>query len=312
MAKAAGPVRWQSFHDAIARNRWKTIALVIFFFLLLAGVIAVFGAVSEIGPIIVPIAVAVSLVATWGSYYYSDRIVLSISQARPVEKKEFPYLFHINEALAIGAGIPVPRLYIIEDSAPNAFATGRNPKNGVICVTRGLLEKLNREELEGVIAHEMSHIKNYDMLLGTVAVTMVGIIVLLSDWMLRFGFRSGHRRSRSSSSAGGGSAGAILLLIGLVFAVLAPLFAQVLRFSLSRRREFQADASAVRLTRYPPGLASALKKIAADPAPLKVANKATAHLYIWNPLKDQEGPMDRLFNTHPAAAERIKILESMS
>jgi heat shock protein HtpX len=308
----AGRAGRQSFHDVIAGNRRKTVLLVLFFFLLLAAVVVIFGEVSGIGPLIVPIAVAVSLIATWGSYYYSDRIVLSISQARPVDKNEFPYLYNINEALAIGAGIPTPRLYIIEDSAPNAFATGRNPKNGVICVTRGLLDKLNREELEGVMAHEISHIQNYDMLLGTVAVTMVGIIVLLSDWMLRFGFRGGNRRGRSSSSGGGGNAGAILLIIGLLFALLAPIFAQILRFSLSRRREFQADASAARLTRYPPGLANALRKIASDPEPLEVANKATAHLYIWNPLKDQEGPMDRLFNTHPAIAERIKALERMS
>ncbi|MEW6031922.1 MAG: M48 family metallopeptidase [Bacillota bacterium] len=301
-------MRRQSFHDAVAANRRKTAFLVLFFFLLVGAVVWAFAQVSDLGPVAVPLAVGVSLITTWASYYYSDRIVLSISRARPVEKKEFPYLVNINEALAIGAGIPAPRLYIIEDTAPNAFATGRNPQNGVICVTRGLLQKLDREELEAVMAHEISHIRNYDVLLATVAVTMVGVIVLLSDWMIRYNFRTGRRSDRHDRSG----AGAILLLAGLVIALLAPIFAQLLRFALSRRREFQADASAVQLTRYPPGLASALRKIATDTEPLEVANKATAHLYIWNPLKDQEGPLDRLFNTHPPIAERIKAIERMA
>ncbi len=304
----------QSFYDVIAANKRKTFLIVLLFLVLLGVVVWAFAQATSLGPAAVPLAIIIAIAMTWASYYYSDRIVLGISQAHPVEKDEFPYLVNITEAIAIGAGVPTPRLYMIEDTAPNAFATGRNPKNSVICVTRGLVQKMNREELEGVIAHEMSHIRNYDILLATVAVTMVGIIALLSDWMLRFSWRTGRRRSRPSwngRGGGGDAAGAVFLLIGIVVAILAPFIAQLMRFALSRRREFQADASAAQITRYPAGLANALRKIAADPEPLEVANKATAHLYIWNPLKDQEGPMDRLFNTHPPVEERIRVLESM-
>ncbi len=301
----------RSFYDVIASNRRKTFFMVFLFLVLIGVVVWAFAAASSWGPIAVPLAVIIAVATSWASYYYSDKLVLGISQARPVDKQEYPYLVNITEAIAMGAGVPTPKLYMIDDTAPNAFATGRNPQNSVICVTRGLVQKLNREELEGVIAHEMSHIRNYDILLATVAVTMVGIIALLSDWMLRFSWRSGRRRSRSSGGGGGDAAGAILLLIGIVVAILAPLVAQLLRLALSRRREFQADASAAQITRYPAGLANALRKIAADPEPLEVANKATAHLYIWNPLKDQEGAMDRLFDTHPPVEERIRALEAM-
>jgi heat shock protein HtpX len=295
--------RRSSFYDLIASNRRRTFFMVFIFLVLLLLVICAFIMTMDMGVIGVPVAIGIAVATTWVSYFASDKIVLTISQAKPINKVEFPYLVNITEAIALGAGVPVPKLYMIEDTAPNAFATGRNPQNAVVCVTRGLLEKLDREELEGVIAHEMSHIRNYDILLATVAVTMVGIIALLSDWMLRFGWRSGRRRNRSGSGGGADSVGAILLLIGIVVALLAPFIAQMMRFSLSRRREFQADASAAQITRYPQGLADALRKIAADPEPLEVANKATAHLYIWNPLKDQEGRMDRLFNTHPPVQE---------
>jgi len=299
----------KSFHDVIASNRRKTALLVFVFFVLMSMVVWAFAQTTDLGYFAVPVAVGVALATTWAGYYYSDRVVLGVSRARPVKRHEFPYLVNITEALALGAGIPTPRLYLIEDTAPNAFATGRNPENSVICVTRGLVDKLDRDEIEGVIAHEMSHIANHDILLATVAVTMVGVIALLSDWMIRISFYG--RRRRRSSSGGGSGAEAVLLLIGLVVALLAPLVAQLLRLALSRRREFQADASAVKLTRYPPGLAEALRKIAADPEPLEVANKATAHLYIWNPLRDQEGRMDRLFNTHPPIEDRIRAIESM-
>jgi len=302
----------KSFYDVIAMNRRRTFVMALFFFVLVAVVVWAFVNVTDWGPFGVPFAVGVALASTWGSYYYSDRLVLTISQARPVDKAEHPYLVNITEAVALGAGVPVPRLYIIEDTAPNAFATGRNPENAVICVTRGLLQKLDREELEGVIAHEMAHIRNRDTLLATVAVTMVGLIALLSDWMLRFGWRSQRRRSQGWGGGGGdNAAGAVLLLIGVAVALLAPFVAQLLRLALSRRREFMADATAVQITRYPAGLASALRKIAADPEPLEVANKATAHLYIYNPLKDMETALDRLFDTHPPVQERIRVLESM-
>jgi heat shock protein HtpX len=296
----------QSFYDAISANRRKTFFMIFLFVVLVAAVVLVFALATDLAPYAVPLAVVIAIAMAWAGYYSSDKIVLTISQAKPVDRNEFPYLVNITEAIALGAGVPAPRLYLIEDTAPNAFATGRNPSNSVICVTRGLLTKLDREELEGVIAHEMSHIRNYDILLATVAVTMVGIIALLSDWMLRFGFRSGRRRS-----SGADGATAIFAVIGIIVALLAPLVAQFMRLALSRRREFQADASAAQITKYPQGLADALRKIAADPEPLEVANKATAHLYIWNPLKDREGRMDRLFNTHPPVAERIKALESL-
>lgn len=257
------------------------------------------------------LALLVSLAMAVSGYYYSDKIVLAISRARPVTREEFPYLYHTVEGLAIAAGIPTPRCYVIEDTAPNAFATGRNPKNAVICVTTGLLQKMNRLELEGVVAHEMSHIKNYDVLLQTVAVVMVGIVALLSDWLLRsFWWGGGRRRSRQGKD--GGQAGVILLVVALVLAILSPLIAQLLQLAISRRREFLADASGAMLTRYPAGLASALRKIAADPEPLEAANKATAHLYIVNPLKNVGGRVNKLFSTHPPIEERIAALEKMS
>lgn len=258
-------------------------------------------------------AVVIAVAMTIGSYYASDKIVLAMSKARPVEKKDYPYLYNVVEGLAIAAGLPKPRCYIIDDTAPNAFATGRNPEHSVIVVTTGLLEKLNRVELEGVIAHEMSHIKNYDVLVQTLTVVMVGVVALLSDWMLRTFWWGGGRGRRSSRGKGGsgGGAGAILVVVGLILAILSPLIAQLIHFAVSRRREFLADASGAMLTRYPPGLASALRKIAADKEPLEVANKATAHLYIVNPLKDIGGAVNKLFSTHPPIEERIAALEKM-
>ena len=255
-------------------------------------------------------AVVIALAMTVGSYYASDKIVLAMSKARPVTKEEFPYLYNVVEGLTIAAGLPPPRCYVIDDTAPNAFATGRNPKNSVIVVTTGLLEKLNRVELEGVIAHEMSHIKNYDVLLQTLTVVMVGVVALLSDWMRRTFWLGGGRRRDSDRGKGGGGA-AIILALALVMAILSPLIAQLIRLAISRKREFLADASGAMLTRYPPGLASALRKISADTEPLEAANKATAHLYIVNPLKDLKGSVNKLFSTHPPIEERIAALEKM-
>jgi heat shock protein HtpX len=211
------------------------------------------------------------------------------------------------EGLAIAAGLPKPRCYIIDDTAPNAFASGRNPKNSVIVVTTGLLQKLNRAELEGVIAHEMAHIKNYDILVQTLAVVMVGIVALLSDWILRTFLWGGRRRS----SKDGGNIGAIIVVVGLILAIFSPFIAQLIRLAVSRKREFLADANGAFLTRYPPGLASALRKLDADREPLEAANKATAHLYIVNPLKDIKGTVNKLFSTHPPIKERIAALEQM-
>lgn len=296
-------------YEQISRNKWKSVFLILFFLVLIFALTWVFQELTNLGPYGLVLAVVIAAAMTFGSYYASDKIVLAISKARPVDKKEYPHLYHVVDGLAIAAGLPKPRCYVIDDSAPNAFATGRNPKNSVICVTTGLLDKMNRAELEGVIAHEMSHIKNYDVLVQTLAVTMVGIVALLSDWILRTFLWGGRRRSRSGKN--GGDAGAIIAVVGLVLAILAPITAQLIRLAVSRKREFLADAGGAMLTRYPPGLASALRKLDADREPLEAANKATAHLYIVNPLKDIKGKVNKLFSTHPPIEERVSALEKM-
>ncbi len=294
--------------EQITTNRVKSAILVAFFvaFVVLLG--WVFGRTTAWGPAAPILAAVVAGALAFGSYYNSDRMVLAISRARPAPPDEFPFLHNTVEGLAIAAGLPQPAVYVIDDSAPNAFATGRNPEHAAIAVTTGLLDKLNRVELEGVIGHEMSHIADYDTLLMTLTVVMVGTVALVSDWMFR-SFLWGGRRRRSVS--GGGQAGAIMLLVGIVLAILSPLIAQLIKLAISRRREYLADANAARLTRYPDGLASALEKIALDPAPLEVANKATAHLYIVNPLKEHGGAMNNLFSTHPPPEKRIEILRGM-
>jgi len=280
-----------------------------FFLCLVFALSWVFGELTGWGPYGLVIAAIIAIAMTFGSYYASDKIVLAISRAKPVKKEDYPYLYNVVEGLAIAAGLPKPRCYIIDDTAPNAFASGRNPKNSVIVVTKGLLEKLNRAELEGVIAHEMAHVKNYDVLVQTLAVVMVGVVALLSDWILRTLFWG--RGRRRSNGKGRGSGAEIFIVVGLVLAVLSPLIAQLLRLAISRKREFLADANGAFLTRYPPGLASALRKLAADREPLEAANKATAHLYIVNPLKDFKGKVNNLFSTHPPIEERVAALEKM-
>jgi len=298
-------------YEQIASNKRKSIFLIFFFLVLIAALGWVFGQITEFGSYALIPAVFIALLMTWGSYYYSDKIVLAVSKARPVSKQEYPYLYNIVEGLALAAGLPKPRCYVIDDTAPNAFASGRNPEKAVVVVTEGLLKKLNRAELEGVIAHEMSHIKNYDIRVQTLAVVMVGVVVLLSDWILR-SFLWGGRRKRSSDKSSG-NAGAILIIVALALAILSPLIAQLLKMAVSRKREFLADADGAMLTRYPPGLASALKKLSADKESLEVANKATAHMYIINPLKDHKrgAGMAKLFSTHPPVEERIAALEKM-
>jgi len=289
--------------DAISGNRRQSYLLLALVVLLLAGVAYVFGLYFELGHWVAVPALLFALAMTWGSYYYSDKIVLSMSQAHPATREEEPYLVNTVEGLSIAAGLPPPKCYIIEDSAPNAFATGRDPQHAAIAVTRGLLEKMNRLELEGVVAHEMSHIGNYDIRFMTLVTVLVGTVVLLSDWMLRARWYGGRK------SRGGGNP--ILLLIGLVFVILSPIIAQMMKLALSRRREFLADATGAKLTRYPEGLASALEKLAADTEPLEVANKATAHLYIINPLTEHKGWTNKLFSTHPPMEERVARLRGM-
>lgn len=250
-------------------------------------------------------AVLLSFFQSFVSFWYSDKILLAMSGARLIEKRDHPELYRIVENLAITAGLPLPKIYIINEAQPNAFATGRDPKHGVIAVTRGLLEKLDRSELEGVIAHELAHIGNRDMLLGTVVVILVGVVALLSRMFLRMSFYSGGRKRRQSRGGGG-----ILILLGVVGAILAPLAASLIRLAISRKREFLADTSGALLTRYPEGLARALEKISQDPYPLKRADNSMAHLYICNPFREKNW-LTNMFSTHPPIEERIKILRGM-
>ncbi|MBI2640357.1 MAG: M48 family metallopeptidase [Candidatus Sungbacteria bacterium] len=278
-----------------------------------------FGVVIGIGwvfsriygdPSILYIAVAFSILMNVLSYWFSHKIVLALHRAKPVEFKSQPELYRVLENLTIAAGLPMPKFYLIEDSAPNAFATGRNPKNAVVCVTSGLLEKLDRSELEGVLAHELSHIGNRDMLVSTVAVVLVGFVAILSDMFMRsiwYGGMGNRDRDR-------GGAHTIILVAGIVLSILAPLIASLIHLAISRRREFLADASGALLTRYPEGLASALKKISSYGRPMKTATNATAHLFLENPFgADSNGAkrtpwLVKIFSTHPPVAERIAAL----
>jgi len=250
------------------------------------------------------IAFLFSLLTSISSFWFSDKIVLAISKAKPVEKKDNPELYRLVENLCITAGLPLPKIYIIEDPSPNAFATGRDPKHSVIAVTRGLLEKLERVELEGVLSHELAHIGNRDTLLATVVVILVGLVIRMTDFFFRM--RLNNRDSKERALP-------LFTILGLIFLFLAPLFAQLIRFAISRKREFLADATGALLTRYPEGLARALEKISQDPKPLRVASNATAHLYIINPFKGKQRQnwLVRLFSTHPPVEERIRALREM-
>ncbi len=297
-------------YEQITRNKIKTFILIFIFFALIFLLIWLVEYLLGWGIEGLILAALVASAMTFSTYYSSDQIVLAISHARPLDKREFPFLFHTVEGLAIAAGLPVPACYIIDDPAPNAFTTGRSPRKSFIVVTKGLLDKLNRLELEGVIGHEMAHIKNYDMLLQTITAVMAGTVVLLTDWWRRSLFWGNPRRPGRESRRGGQAQG-LLLILGLVLIIVAPLAAQLIRFAISRQREYLADAEGVRLTRYPPGLASALRKIAEDKENLKVANRATAHLYIVNPFKKWARELNHLFMTHPPIEARIAALEKM-
>ena len=293
-------------YSEIASNKRKSVILLLSFAVIIALLGYAFG--LYIGDIYIGLifAIVIAVFITLVGYYSGDNAIITMSHAVPVDKKKYPYLVNAVEGLAIAGGVPLPKVYVIEDSAINAFATGRDPKHASITVTTGAIERLNRTELEGVIAHEMSHIKNYDIRFMMFVVIFVGIIAMLSDLFLRSIF---YGRGRSGSKSKGGGA-AIVILIGLILAILAPIIAQLIKFAVSRKREFLADASGALLTRYPQGLANALKKIRDDKEPLvEAANKATAHLFIENPLRTFGGKLNRLFSTHPDINERIKMLE---
>ena len=295
------------FED-IKKNKIKSWFIVLLFLTFIAVIVYYICMALDLGELSIIIAMIFAIVSTWGSYYYSDKIVLKLNNARPATREEDLKLVNILDSLVISAGLPEkPQLYVIEDAQPNAFATGRNPKHAVICITTGLLEKLDYYELEGVLAHEMSHIKNYDILLSAVVSVMVGFVVILSDWFTRISFYGG-RRGRDGDNDNNGNA--IIMLIGLIFLILAPIFGQLMQLAISRKREFLADATAIEFTRNPDGLISALEKISADPNELKVANKATENMYIANPFRNKKKSSD-LWSTHPSTEARIEALRTL-
>ena len=266
----------------------------------------------NLGTLSVVIALIFSIASAWGSYYYSDKIVLSVNRARPATKEEDQKLVNILDSLMIVADLPCkPRLYVVDDPQPNAFATGRNPQNAVICVTTGLLEKLDYYELEGVIAHEVSHIKNYDIRLSCIVSVMVGFIVMLADMFSRALFWGGLDRDNDSDSRANG----ILMIIGLIFLIISPIFGSLMQLALSRKREFLADTTAAELTRNPDGLISALEKLDSDPNQLKTANSATANMYIVNPFrkdtKEGKKKTTSIWSTHPSTQDRIENLRNL-
>ncbi|MGZ4104399.1 MAG: M48 family metallopeptidase [Actinomycetota bacterium] len=286
--------------------------------LLLAGFVVVvlaagygFGYLFQNGPFGLVIAAIIAVLLSWASYRNGDKVVLRLSRAREVTPQDEPRLHNIVEGLSIAAGIPKPRVYVVDDVAPNAFATGRDPAHASIAVTRGLLDKMNRVELEGVVAHELSHVKNRDTLVMAITVTLVGILVLLADWTLRSFFWGVGGRRREGD---GGNAAGIFVLVGLAAAIFMPIMAQVMQMAVSRRREFYADVSGAQLTRYPPGLISALEKLKADQTEVHTAVRATEAIWIESPLHHAEGFMgrlNRLFDTHPPLDERIKVLREL-
>ncbi len=289
--------------SANKRNSWLLVISVTLFLLILGYFLGEYYGSGYFG---VGLAVTVAVITALLSYYSGDRMILGMSRAVKIEKKDYPQLFNVVEELSIAAGVPLPAIYVIDDTAPNAFATGRDPEHSAVAITTGLLEKLDRDELQGVIAHELSHIGNRDILFSMMVGIMVGSIVLISDFFLRSVFWGGGRK-RSKSKGGGGP----MVIVALLLAILAPIFAKILQLAVSRQREYLADASAVQLTRYPAGLASALKKISSDEEVLEVANRATQHLYIVNPIKSFEKRAKSLFSTHPPIEERIARLEDM-
>ncbi len=293
-------------YSQIDANKKKSFILITFFVIFILFLGWSFTKISDTGYAGLIIAAIIALAMSLSGYYSGDKLALWTAGAKEIKKEHNPYVFRIIENLCITAGIPVPKIYIINDPCPNAFATGRDPKHASIALTTGIVEKLENEELEGVVAHELSHIKNYDIRLMTLVVVLVGIVSLLAHWFLRFNLLGG--RSRNSKE---GSAGAILLIIGLVLMILSPIIAQLIKLAISRKREFLADASGVLLTRYPEGLARALEKISLYNQPLKNANGATAHLYITSPFGQVKSFTANLFSTHPPIKERIAALRKM-
>jgi heat shock protein HtpX len=305
-----------TFRERIARNRRNSLLLIAAFlaFITVFGYIIGFALLGDPTRALFGLALAliVGVISGLISYFAGDKMVLAASRAREITHDDAPVLFNVVEEMSIASGLPMPKIYIVDDTAPNAFATGRDPEHATVAVTSGLLDKLDRDELQGVIAHEMSHVANFDIRYSMLVGILVGTTVLISDFFLRgLWFGGGGRGGGRRGGDGGGQLQIIMLLIAIVLAILAPLFARLMQLSISRQREFLADATAVRLTRNPKGLADALQKISGDREVLEVANRATAHLYIVNPIKKFEKRSKGLFSTHPPIEERIKILRAL-
>ena len=298
--------------ETIQKNKIQSLAIVSAFILVITLILYYIFMALDFGTTAIVLALIFSISSAWGSYYYSDKIILSMSKARPATREENLKLVNILDSLMISSGLEHrPALYVVEDSQPNAFATGRDPKHAVICVTTALLEKLDYYELEGVIAHEMSHIKNYDIRLSAIVTVMVGFVVMLSDIFSRTLFWGGVK-DRDDDSKGN----AFLMLIGLIFLILSPIFGKLMQLAVSRKREFLADATAVEFTRNPDGLISALQKLETDPNELKNANQGTSHMYIVNPFKKDAVGSNRkrsssIWSTHPSTSDRINALRNL-
>lgn len=301
-----------NIYEQVDSNKRKSLLIMIFFALFITIVVYLFNKVLNFGTGWIGLALIFSGLTSLASYYWGDRIILTISGARPANKKKDFQFYTVTENLCLAAQIPLPQLYVIDDTAPNAFATGRDPKHAVVCATTGLLQKLNRTELEGVIGHELTHVRNFDTRLMAIVTILIGTVALLSDWFMRSFWWGGGRRN-SDEERGNGQA--IMMVVAILAAILAPIIGQLIQLAISRRREFLADAGSVMLTRQPNGLIQALTKISTDQEPLEAANRATAHLYIVNPFKTKGHELvswfSRLFDTHPPITDRIKALEAM-
>ena len=305
-----------TFYDQISSNRRNSVLLAMTVVLVLGLLGAAIGVavtgVPEAALLGASLAVAAGTMASLITYYSGDSLVLSVSGAKEVTEHGQPQLLNVIREIALAANVPMPRVYLIDDTAPNAFATGRDPAHASVAITIGLLQKLDREELQGVMAHELSHVRNYDIRFSLMVGVMVGSIALLADFFLRFSFWGGGRRSRRDSDSGMGGLGVVIFVVAIVLAILAPIVSRLVQMAVSRQREFLADVSGVELTRNPYGLARALAKISLDTEPLEVANRATQHLYFENPIKAATGSSRSLFSTHPPAIDRINRLRDLS
>ena len=296
--------------ESIKKNKRESLFIIFVFIVVITLIVYYICMALNLGLLSIIIALGFSIISAWSSYYYSDKIILKLNNARPATREENLQLVNILDSLVIASGLTTtPKLYVVDDAQPNAFATGRDPEHSAICVTTGLLSKLEYYELEGVIGHELGHIKNYDIRLSAIVTIMVGFVVILSDMFSRYMFWGRSRRENDNESKGN----AILMLVGLIFLIISPIFGKLMQLAISRKREFMADATSVEFTHNPEGLISALEKISRDPNELKTANNSTAHMYISNPFRcERKKNFSNLWSTHPSTEDRINALRSLS